>query len=108
MILMMHGCHTDRFIDLNYKSDDDEPSQMKITLWNDDIIILNNIISIDATGEYIVFINNGLQKTKLLKEEVKNISIKEFDLIKFFLNSAMIVGGILLLFYLLFFPLRFS
>lgn len=105
---MMNGCHSDRFINLNYKIDDDEPIKIKIVLWNNDIIILNNIISIDATEEYIVFINNRLQEKKILREEVKNISTEEFDLIKLFLNSAMIVGGIYLLLYLLFIPVKFS
>jgi len=82
---------------------DAEPMQLKIVLRNNEIVYLENIIDIKTIEEYIVFVDNRLGEKKILLDKVKDISVREFDLIKLFLNTFIIVGGILLLLYLIIF-----
>ena len=103
MFFSINGCFSNRTIGNNYTMKDVEPMQLKIVLRNNEIVYLENIIDIKTIEEYIAFVDNRLGEKKILLDKVKDISVREFDLIKLFLNTFIIVGGILLLLYLIIF-----
>ncbi len=94
----MLGCYSYKSIGNNYK--DSDPMLLKIKLKNNDVMYLNYIIAIETIEDHIVFIDNRLGQNKILVKDIQEISIGKYDLTKFFLNTILIIGGLLLILYL--------